>query len=46
MAEEDLAPTPPRARRRLPAFARYLVAAFLGGAIAALASYLLRSIGF
>lgn len=37
---------PPRAPRRLPAPLRLLLAAVLGAAVAALASYLMRSIGF
>ena len=41
-------PTPgnPVRRRRLPAVVRYLIIASFGVAIAAFASYLLRTIGF
>jgi energy-converting hydrogenase Eha subunit B len=40
------APQGTRSGRRLPAVVRYLVAAAFGGMVAALASYLMRSIGF
>lgn len=39
-------PPPPRPVWRLPTVLRYLVAAVVGMAVAGLASYLMRSIGF
>lgn len=44
----DLPGAPSEIRRagRLPGAVRYLVAALFGGLVAALASYLLRSIGY
>ena len=46
MAESMPPAAPPRRVRRLPAVLRWLVAVLLGAGVAALASYLLRSIGF
>lgn len=38
--------TPPARSWRLPAVLRYLIAVVLGAAVAALATYLVRQIGF